>query len=321
MTYQVAGVEHTHSGYALVAHSHGNITNTGYIGSVATLPIITGTGGILTTGSFSTTVGTFCQGNDTRVVNAVQTSRNLTINGTTYNLSADRTWTIATGGISGSGTANYVPKFTGATAVGDSLIQDNGTTITLGTSASTTTIAGYCSFKYTLASNTLWLAVTNTSAYSLKITDAALTKMSAQFNIAGGVQLSYNGVVKIETTSVGVSVTGSLTATADVGSYSDRRIKKGITPLQNSLAKVLSMNPVSYKRIEDDSYHIGFIAQEMLLVEPCLVSLQNDYYSLAYGNITALLAGAIKEQNSEVEDLKGRVEFLELKLLRNGITG
>jgi len=53
--------------YSLNTHSHGNITNSGYIGSTASLPIITGTGGIIQVGAFGTTAGTFCQGNDSRL--------------------------------------------------------------------------------------------------------------------------------------------------------------------------------------------------------------------------------------------------------------
>jgi hypothetical protein len=52
------------------AHTHGNITNAGAIGSTASLPIITTTSGVLTTGSFGTTVGTFAQGNDSRFTDA-----------------------------------------------------------------------------------------------------------------------------------------------------------------------------------------------------------------------------------------------------------
>jgi hypothetical protein len=40
------------------------------------------------------------------------------------------------GGITGSGTTNYVPKFTGSTAIGDSNISDNGTLVTIATDAS-----------------------------------------------------------------------------------------------------------------------------------------------------------------------------------------
>ncbi|MFZ4569744.1 MAG: beta strand repeat-containing protein [Bacteroidales bacterium] len=52
------------------SHTHGNITNAGYIGTTATLPVITGTGGILQAGSFGTAAGTFCVGNDARLSDA-----------------------------------------------------------------------------------------------------------------------------------------------------------------------------------------------------------------------------------------------------------
>ena len=56
----------------------------------------------------------------------VPTTRNITINGVTYDLSADRTWTIATG-ISGSGASGQVTYWTGASAVSGSnnLFWDN----------------------------------------------------------------------------------------------------------------------------------------------------------------------------------------------------
>lgn len=52
----------------------------------------------------------------------VPTSRTLTINGTAFDLSANRSWTIAAG-VSGSGTLNKVAKFTSTgSAIGDSII-------------------------------------------------------------------------------------------------------------------------------------------------------------------------------------------------------
>ena len=46
-------------------------------------------------------------------------------------------------GISGSGTTNYIPKFTGSTSLGDSAITDNGTTITLISRALSGTTAAF----------------------------------------------------------------------------------------------------------------------------------------------------------------------------------
>ena len=47
----------------------------------------------------------------------VPTSRTLTINGTSYDLSADRSWTISAG-VSGSGTTNEIAYFTASTTIG-----------------------------------------------------------------------------------------------------------------------------------------------------------------------------------------------------------
>ena len=55
---------------ASATHAHGNITNTGAIGSTSGLPVVTTTDGVLTTSEFGTTSGSFCQGNDSRLSNA-----------------------------------------------------------------------------------------------------------------------------------------------------------------------------------------------------------------------------------------------------------
>jgi len=50
-----------------LSHAHGNITNAGAIGSTPGVPIITTTSGVLAAGSFGTTSGTFCKGDDSRL--------------------------------------------------------------------------------------------------------------------------------------------------------------------------------------------------------------------------------------------------------------
>lgn len=52
------------------SHTHGNITNSGLIGTTANLPLITGTAGIIQASSFGSSVNTFCQGNDSRLSDA-----------------------------------------------------------------------------------------------------------------------------------------------------------------------------------------------------------------------------------------------------------
>ena len=62
----------------------------------------------------------------------VTDARTLTINGTTYDLSANRTWTISSGV---SGTANYVPVFTDSTTIGNSNIYKSGSLVGINTTS------------------------------------------------------------------------------------------------------------------------------------------------------------------------------------------
>ena len=55
---------------ASASHTHGNITNDGKVGTASGKPLITGTSGAVQAGSFGTTAGTFCEGNDSRLSNA-----------------------------------------------------------------------------------------------------------------------------------------------------------------------------------------------------------------------------------------------------------
>jgi predicted heme/steroid binding protein len=63
----------------------------------------------------------------------VPTTRTLSINGVSFDLSADRTWNVGT--LTGSGTPAYVPKWDGSTSLTNSLLYDSGAGIGLGTAS------------------------------------------------------------------------------------------------------------------------------------------------------------------------------------------
>jgi hypothetical protein len=50
------------------AHTHGNLSNDGKVGSTSGLPLKTGTAGVVEAGAFGTAAGEFAQGNDSRFV-------------------------------------------------------------------------------------------------------------------------------------------------------------------------------------------------------------------------------------------------------------
>ncbi len=100
------------------------------------------------------------------------------------------------------------------------------------------------------------------------------------------------------------TTTGTYTATGWAHS-SDRRLKTNITAIENSLEKIKTLQGVyfNWKNNPNENKQIGFIAQEVEKVLPEVV-LKDEAgnYSMVYGNITAVLLNAIKEQQQIIEN-------------------
>jgi hypothetical protein len=109
----------------------------------------------------------------------------------------------------------------------------------------------------------------------------------------------------------GNNLAGSFTATGDITAYSDARVKENIETLSNALESVKQMRGVTYNKIGEEKQSIGVIAQELEEVVPQLVHTNEEgMKSVAYGNITALLIEALKEQQEQIEELKARLDGL-----------
>lgn len=101
-------------------------------------------------------------------------------------------------------------------------------------------------------------------------------------------------------------VSGSIRATGSITANSDISLKKNLLKIENALEKVEQINGYTYELKEDDSKrHGGVIAQEMEKVFPEIVNTGNDgLMGVEYGNISALLIEAIKEQQTQIKELK-----------------
>jgi putative lipoic acid-binding regulatory protein len=109
-----------------------------------------------------------------------------------------------------------------------------------------------------------------------------------------------------------LDMSGNMTAAGNVNSNSDIKLKTNIKTLTNSLDKVLQMRGVEFDRIDIEGKHqIGFIAQEIEKIYPELVSENQGTKSLSYGNITAILVEAIKEQQEQINNLKQEIQNLK----------
>jgi hypothetical protein len=113
--------------------------------------------------------------------------------------------------------------------------------------------------------------------------------------------------------SLRVDNSGNAYATGDVTAFSDRRVKENIVTVENALEKVNALRGVYYNRIDSDDKKrkVGVIAQEILEVVPEVVGQDSDgMYSVAYGNLSGLFIEAIKEQQTQIEELKQLVNQL-----------
>ena len=107
-----------------------------------------------------------------------------------------------------------------------------------------------------------------------------------------------------------IEITDTKTIEGGVEIYA--RVKENVLTLENSLEKVQNLRGVSYNKIGEPEKKIGVIAQEVLEVIPEVVSQDSEgTYSVAYGNITAVLIEAIKEQQTQIDELKEEIKKLK----------
>lgn len=159
------------------------------------------------------------------------------------------------GGLTGSGSTNYVPKWTGTSSLGNSLIYDNGTNIGIGTTSPQAKldvvggirlgpdvfISGVSTNKWLIRSP----ADGRTDLYLVPWTGTA-------WNWYNVFTFSYNGGLGIGLTAP----TSRLHLSADSAAKpstntwtisSDARLKTNIFPYTKGLKEILQINPVTYK--------------------------------------------------------------------------
>ena len=94
---------------------------------------------------------------------------------------------------------------------------------------------------------------------------------------------------------------------------SDIALKKDITPLENSLAKILNLEGVSFRWKDSNELSIGLIAQEVEKIFPEIVFVSEDsgLKSIDYITLVVPLIDAIKEQQAEIDELRLEIEKLK----------
>lgn len=130
------------------------------------------------------------------------------------------------------------------------------------------------------------------------------------------------GNVGIGTTSPSTKlyVNGDITANSVAGT-SDIRFKTNIRTVENALEKIKSLRGVYFnwnqKAFPEKEFgaqdELGFIAQEVEKIVPEIVSKdksKEEYRSVKYDKLVALLVEAIKDQQKQIDSLTNKVNKL-----------
>jgi len=130
------------------------------------------------------------------------------------------------------------------------------------------------------------------------------------------VSVGTNGMQLTSSLGVGTSAsgtTGEIRATNDITAYysSDKRLKDNITPITEPLFKISKLGGYTFDWIPKEGIHshegrdVGVIAQEVEEVLPEVTTTRdNGYKAVKYEKIVPLLIECIKEQQSQIDELK-----------------
>ncbi len=116
-----------------------------------------------------------------------------------------------------------------------------------------------------------------------------------------------------------VTSSGTVTAAGNITGMSDRKLKEAIQPVKESvLDKIDQLKPIYYHwkdKAKDQARQLGFIAQDVKEVFPEWVHENEEYYSMSYDKMGAVLAvKGIQELHEEIKSLRK-----ELKILKDSI--
>ena len=199
----------------------------------------------------------------------------------------------------------------------DQYVRTSDSVSFLGTTSPTILVNGH-------SDNTKGYRIHNTSGSSVS---AMFTNSSNQLVIAAGAvdQINLNKKVYVNGVALGVNIAPSATAgridaSNDIVAYSssDERLKENITPIANALDKVKSLTGVEfdwkpeYKGAHGHEGHdTGIIAQQVLSVMPTAVRTNDTgYLAVRYEKLIGLLIEGMKEQQSQIEELKAKLDGL-----------
>lgn len=337
--YFIGSIDGTDNASGIVAHNGNGITQTvpfgfsgskfaWYIGTNEAMRIDTNRNLLINTTGGVTGAGALQVNGD---VNVTGTFR---VNGVQYSTGGGG------GGITGGGSTNYVPKFTGSTSIGDSALYDDGNfSMIIGAT-------GFSSGIFMRASKYLGVYGASSSGIVLRTADGdpnIASVITREYGAGQGLSIYddrqiwlgqsglltvvniSNNAVGIKTPAVGTPYALNLpndylnAARAYAWyTYSDARVKRDIEDIKYGINEVMKMKPVKYKHyssvFENNSWtlennyttEIGFVAQDMDKIIREVVNRGSDteLWSLDKSKLIPVLVKAVQELKAELDELK-----------------
>lgn len=140
---------------------------------------------------------------------------------------------------------------------------------------------------------------------------------SGNIYYAGGQVLIGKTVPSDPTLALDVQGVGSIDniVTTSLETYSDRRLKENITPLELN-NNILSLNAYTYNYIsKPGNTEIGLVAQETEELFPMIVKEHNGYKTVQYDRIGVLLLPVVQKQEERIKTLEAELEALKGQFL------
>jgi hypothetical protein len=217
----------------------------------------------------------------TEAISVLLSGGNVGIGTTAPNVKLDVVGAIASRDFGAAGTANI--------HVGDdTFLTDVDVASTMGLYSASNTAVG--ALRFGSSSNTFITSVANASSY---------------FNNGGNVGIGTTSpTYRLQLPNV-ANATGQGQANA-WQTYSDETLKEEVSSIVNALSDVLSLRGVDFTWKGQGVRSSGFIAQEVEKIIPNLVSTDiKGIKSLDYGRFTPYLVEAIKQQQTQIENISG----------------
>lgn len=136
------------------------------------------------------------------------------------------------------------------------------------------------------------------------VNNRVVTANGASGSLCGEANLTFDGST--------LNVTGAITASGDITSTSDERVKCNIAAICGAIQIVNNLCGRYF--VKDGREQVGVVAQEIEKILPQVVfqhNEDNDIRSVSYGNIVGVLIEAIKEQNVNMCSLQNKITNLE----------